>query len=86
MASIPVELETALSGADTALSAVEGALQPFLAAPPQKISALLKEPLDNARLHTTFAATVASLMFCELCESCVPFLGNDDEQLRSTGL
>lgn len=64
-ADIPPDLAGILEAVDAALEAVEGALDPFLAAPPQSVSAKLKEPLDNARLHTMFAATAASLMYSE---------------------
>ena len=101
MACIPPELAATLDSIDAALSAVENALDPLLTVNLQSISAKL-EPLDNARLLTSYATTAASLMYCEWCPlnnypSCVfagygmptpfcEFAGYDDETFRSTGL
>ena len=54
---------------DAALAVVEAVLDPFLSVPPQSVCTHLKEPLDHARLHTTFAATAASLVYSEDCMS-----------------
>lgn len=64
-ADLPADLAAVLEDVEAALTAAENALDPFLRAPLAAVSARLPGPLDNARLHTTFAATAATLMYRE---------------------